>query len=88
MLYGSYGLLCVDEIPQHDFFRTVFDAVHDGNPSHLITGFEGFSHAFGLGHLGGEALHHLVGLPVDILQVGVHSFQEKYDVGTPKKSVL
>lgn len=63
--------LCVDQFVEDDFLRKVFDVVHGGDRSHLIVGFEGFRDAFTLSHLCGETLHHFVGLPVDLLQMGV-----------------
>ena len=74
------GCLSKHNISQHNFFCPIFNAVHSPDPSHLVVGFEGFGDAFALGHLGGEALHHLVGLAVDLLQVGVEAALQEHAV--------
>lgn len=63
--------LCINQIVETDFLGAIVDVVHGIDQSHLVVGFENFCDAFGVSHLGGEALHHLVGLAVDLLQVGV-----------------
>ena len=67
------AFLCVDQVVEDDLLGAVFDAVHSADPGHLIAGFEGFGDALALGHLCGEALHHLFGLAVDLLQVAVEA---------------
>ena len=74
------NLLCVDQVVQDDLLGAVVDVVHGPHPGHLVAGFEGFGDALALGHLGGEALQHFVGLAVDLLQVGVETALQEHAV--------
>lgn len=59
----------VNQVVYDDLLRAVADGVHTADPFHLVTGFEGFGHAFGGGQLTGQGGHLVPGRLIDVQQV-------------------
>ena len=72
--------LCVDQVVEDEFLGAVNYAVHGADPCHLVGGLELLGDALCFGHLGGQKLHHLIGLAVHFLQMGVQPVGQKHSV--------
>ena len=83
--YRKYGgfhnslFLGIDEIVQDSFICPVPNAVHPGDPFHLILCFQSFRNALLLGQLRNKVLFHFLRLAVNFFQMGIQRVLHKRD---------
>ena len=80
-VFTIYFFLGIDEIVQDNFICSIPNAVHPGNPFHLILRFQLLGNALLLCQLRNKLLLHFLCLTVNFFQVGVQrALHEHYSV--------